>query len=168
MESITTQSLPSEQRLPSVPENAGRAPVPGNKEHILVVDDDPVQQMLSRLQLQKLGCDATVASSGEEALALFASTKQANQPSPFNLVLMDKVMQGLDGMTACKEILNLFPGQNIVIVSGYTPGEHADEVAQLGLSWLVKPYTIADLAKSIRSAINKDARTAPAQYASCM
>ena len=140
---------------PNPSETVARASASASREHILVVEDEPAQQMISRIQLQKLGCDVTVASSGEEALALFAGFRNENKPSPFNLVMMDKVMQGIDGMTASREIRNLFPAQNIVIVSGYTPESHAREVAQLKLSWLVKPYTIADLASSIRAALRK-------------
>ena len=149
-----TSPLPEALR-PNSTESVRRAPAPASREHILVVEDEPAQQMISRIQLQKLGCDVTLASSGEEAVALFAALRNENKLSPFNLVMMDKIMQGIDGVAASREIRNLFPTQNIVIVSGYTPEAHAREVAQLNLSWLVKPYTIADLANAIRAAIRK-------------
>lgn len=144
---------------PTAPEESGRGPVA--IEHVLVVDDEPAQQMLSQLQLKKLGCQATVASSGEEAMSLFVSAKKENKPSPFDLVLMDMVMPGLDGLSASRAILDLYPGQNIVIASGYAPGAHAETADRLGLFWLLKPYTITDLAQTVRAAGGKRSSTSP-------
>ena len=161
MQSATTThavqptAVPERQSHPIAPDGAGRAPAPEPRVHVLVVDDEPAQQLLSQVQLKKLGCDATVVSSGEAALQLFSSTKQQSRPSPFDLVLMDMVMPGLDGMAASKAIRDLYPGQNIVIASGYAPGAQAEEAGRLGLLWLVKPYTITALADAIRTARNR-------------
>ena len=137
------------QRPVAQPDTAASAPQ--NMPRVLVVDDEPGLQMLSQLQLQKLGCDVTVASSGEEALARFASAKQENLASPYALVLMDLVMQGLDGLETSREILLLYPGQKITIVSGYAPDPQIKAANQIGIGWLVKPYAIAELAKLVQT-----------------
>ena len=143
------------QPHPATPPPAAPAPATGAGNRILVVDDEPAQQTLSRKQLQKLGYETTVAASGEEAVSLFTAAQKANQPAPFALILMDLVMQGLDGMASSKAILALYPGQRIVIVSGYTRAQTA-EASQLGLAWLAKPYTIAELAQTVRAILTSD------------
>jgi len=145
--------LPEEPPCLNAPENTSHLPAAGERGRVLIVDDDTTQQMLSRLQLKRLGCAATTASSGEEAVAHFESAAQANNPAPFDLVLMDLIMQGMDGLAACRAIRKLYPRQHLVIVSGYTPGAHAEEIARLGIIWLVKPYTIAELANTVRAII---------------
>jgi diguanylate cyclase (GGDEF)-like protein len=71
-------------------------PVP-NQERLLVVDDDPMNaDMLSR-RLQRCGYDVMTAASGPEALALLDSTA-------FDLVLLDKAMQGMDGMEVLRRV----------------------------------------------------------------
>ena len=147
--------MTEEPSIPVAPDTTGNAPVAEYRDRVLVVDDEPAQRMLSRIQLKKLGCDATVVTCGEEAVALFESASAEGQPSPFDLVLMDMVMPGLDGIATCKIILGMYPTQSMMIVSGYPPGARASEAAQLGLAWLTKPYTFAELAQSIQIALKK-------------
>jgi CheY-like chemotaxis protein len=59
----------------------------------LVVDDNPVNLMLSSAQIESLGLVAWVAADGAEAVALA-------RDMPFDLILMDLQMPGLDGLDA--------------------------------------------------------------------
>ena len=61
--------------------DAAGTPAAGDMERVLVVDDEAAQQLLSQVQLQKLGYGVTVTSSGEDAVALLAAAKQAQQHS---------------------------------------------------------------------------------------
>ncbi|MFZ4396709.1 MAG: response regulator [Kiritimatiellia bacterium] len=148
------------------PTHSALSPTPEGCGYILVVEDEPALQVVSRLQLNKLGCTATIVSSGEEAVSLFTSAKVENRPSPFDLVLMDMVMPGLDGLTTSRHIRNLYPDQRITIVSGYPPDTHTAEINQLGLFWLVKPYSFTDLSESIRAAVTRSVRAFAAPCAS--
>ncbi|WP_117309615.1 hybrid sensor histidine kinase/response regulator [Stenotrophomonas sp. G4] len=58
--------------------------------HVLVAEDNPINQAILRDQLEQLGCHAVVASDGNEALGYW-------QQRPFALVLSDLNMPGLDG-----------------------------------------------------------------------
>ena len=65
--------------------------------HILVVEDNPVNQRLAVLLLKKRGHSVAVANNGKEALALL-------EKASFALVLMDVQMPVMDGFAAAKAI----------------------------------------------------------------
>ena len=67
---------------------------------ILVVEDNPVNQLVARRTLERLGHEVAVASSGEEALAVLSS-------SSFDLVLMDCQMPGMDGYETTRHVRDL-------------------------------------------------------------
>ena len=62
---------------------------------VLVVEDNPVNQVVARAQLEHLGCVVTVVEDGESALALPV-------PLDFDLVLMDLNMPGLSGLSVAE------------------------------------------------------------------
>lgn len=72
--------------------------------NILLVDDNPVNLMVARLQLQKLWPEARMAtaSGGEEALQWIAT-------QPFDVALFDMIMPGMDGLELTREVRKRFP-----------------------------------------------------------
>jgi len=140
-------------------EEAPRAPLPRGNERILVVDDEVVQQRIAGKWLKKLGYTATAVSSGAEAVALFEAAQKAGRPAPFDLVLMDMVMLGMDGVAASKDIRRLYSGQKVLIVSGHAPRDLDAEAKALGISWLTKPCTASGLAHALRDNLLKPSRT---------
>lgn len=64
---------------------------------ILVVDDDPVQRLITQKQLKILGLDALFACNGKEAVALASQHRLA-------LILMDVQMPIMDGLEATVQI----------------------------------------------------------------
>ena len=79
--------------LPITPYLSGKhhSGVAGN-HHILVVEDNPLNQTVAQVMLERLGQHVTVAENGQEAL------KQLELGhSRFDLVLMDMQMPVLDG-----------------------------------------------------------------------
>jgi len=65
--------------------------------NILLAEDNPVNRKLAITLLQKLGHRVRVAEDGEQAVAAFA-------PGRFDLILMDMMMPGMDGMSAIARI----------------------------------------------------------------
>ena len=70
---------------------------PSRSLHILLAEDNPVNQKLAVRLLEKRGHSITVAGNGDEALAVLAETS-------FDLVLMDVLMPEKDGLTATAEL----------------------------------------------------------------
>ncbi len=82
-------------------------------ERILLVDDDPGFTLITSKVLKGAGFTVEDASSGEEALAKF----DANVP---DLVLLDAMMEGMDGFEVCQKLRNNrhYPGVPILMVTG--------------------------------------------------
>ncbi|MDI5921568.1 response regulator [Halomonas sp. LR5S13] len=66
-------------------------PLSSGKGRVLIVDDGPVNLTLARQVLERQGLDVETATSGEEALSRLDGV-------PFDLVLMDIFMPGMDGV----------------------------------------------------------------------
>jgi signal transduction histidine kinase/CheY-like chemotaxis protein/streptogramin lyase len=74
-------------------------PLPPGALHILLAEDNPINQKLARFMLTKAGCRVTVANNGQEALEAYASA-----PGTFDLIFMDIQMPRMNGIDATKEI----------------------------------------------------------------
>jgi two-component system, sensor histidine kinase and response regulator len=95
MERKPTTPLPhAAERSPDVPASARAHTLCGF--HILVVDDNAVNQLVARSMLLHLGCTTvTIAGNGLEALAACAAQR-------FDLILMDCQMPEMDGLEATR------------------------------------------------------------------
>lgn len=74
-----------------------------------MADDDPVTRLLVGEALEREGFAVTVAEGGEAALVLFAEC-------PFDLILLDVLMPGLDGFTTCARLRQMPAGPHVPIV----------------------------------------------------
>jgi len=98
--------LPAAAHAPSPAASGGDAPPPpsGPALHILLVEDNPVNQKVALLLLKKLGYQADVAGNGLEALS-------AVQRQHYDLILMDLQMPEMGGIEACVKILAMEWGE---------------------------------------------------------
>jgi DNA-binding NtrC family response regulator len=78
---------------------------------LLIVDDDPTQRRILEETIKRLGFGTKSAGSGEQALQIIEGPERAD----IGLVLLDLVMDGLDGM-AVLDRLNGKPGLPPIIV----------------------------------------------------
>lgn len=113
---------------------------------VLVVDDDPVQRLLTSTTLSDGGFTTLEAEDGEQALHLF----QREQP---DLVLLDVVMPGLDGFAVC-EALRRHPGGRdlpVLMVTSLDDLESIERAYQAGATdFITKPIQWLVLHQRVR------------------
>jgi len=83
----------------------------GSRRRILVIDDDANVRDVLSLALTFMGYDVAVADCGDEGLNLFLK-------GPFDLVLTDLDMPGMDGWNLAFRIKEKSPGTPVVMITG--------------------------------------------------
>lgn len=137
-----------ERILPAPSETEGEMPA-GQGETVLVVEDDAVVLDLLCSELSRLGYRLFSAKGGSEAIRVFDEHRDE-----IDVVLTDVVMPDLDGIRLSKTLREKKPGIKVIAVSGYPPGESAEELARAGiLHWVQKPFNVRKLAEALRMAI---------------
>lgn len=71
--------------------------------HILIAEDNIINQMLMRKIVEKIGMQVDVVSNGLEVMNSLKSN-----PSKYSLILMDLQMPDMNGLEASKEIVKLY------------------------------------------------------------
>ncbi len=116
---------------------------------VLLVEDNPVNQMMTRAQLRKIGCACDVAANGVEALAALAKGR-------YDLVLMDCMMPEMDGYEATRRIRaqerDAKAGRlPIVALTANALESELDKCRDAGMDdHLTKPCSIGDLQAAVR------------------
>ncbi|KJZ37187.1 response regulator [Pseudomonas fluorescens] len=115
---------------------------PQRRGRVLLVEDNPVNQLVAKGMLGKLGCEVIVAGHGGEAL------DQLEQRE-FDLVLMDCNMPVMDGYEASRQIRRSgrWPQLPIVALTANAMSEERERCRAAGMSdYLAKPFRREELA----------------------
>ena len=118
---------------------------------ILVVDDEPDILELIRYNLTRNNYDVTGVGSGEEA---FASVRM----SPPDLVVLDLMLPGVDGLEVCRRLRNDARTAGIPVIILSAKGEEADVVTGLELGaddYLTKPFSPRVLLARIKAVLRR-------------
>ena len=121
------------------------------RTRVLVVDDEPDLLELVHYNLAKAGYDVACVMSGEEALAHVRS-------SPPDLIVLDVLLPGLDGLEICKALRRNPTTAGIPIVMLTARSEDADVVAGLELGaddYLTKPFSPRVLLARIKAVLRR-------------
>lgn len=121
------------------------------REKILVVEDEEEIQELVRYNLAKEGYLTSCTGSGEEAL------RKVRLELP-DLVVLDLMLPGLDGLEVCKVLKNDPTTQDISIVMLTAKGEEADIVTGLEVGaddYIHKPFSLRVLIARIRAVLRR-------------
>ncbi|MBN1628842.1 MAG: response regulator transcription factor [Thermoleophilia bacterium] len=132
----------------------------GNK-CILVVEDDVTVSDLLAYNLSRAGYDVLQGYDGRTGLEMALS-------HTVDLVLMDLMLPGLDGMTASREIVRAKPWVPVIIISALREHENMLEGFRVGVDdYVTKPFDLdlllARVAASLRRVSNADTFHLPAQ-----
>jgi len=123
--------------------------IPGKGEKVLIVDDEPFALNAISNLAASLGYKPISVNRSVEAVTNY------EQVAP-DLVIMDRVMPGMDGIACIKEIIKIDPKARIVIVSGYDEADlnGLDEtVKRVIKGYLTKPCTLAELSRTLSRAL---------------
>jgi CheY-like chemotaxis protein len=112
---------------------------------VLLVDDDILVSMGAADMLLDLGHSVTEAQSGVDALKLLETDP------PFDVVVTDYAMPGMNGFDLAQRIKEKNPKLPIILATGYAelPADRSIDFGHLS-----KPYTTTDLASALEKAVN--------------
>jgi len=123
----------------------------GGETILLVEDEDPVRQVLSRI-LSNAGYRVIEASNGKEALALYEKERGS-----ISLVTLDLVMPQMDGRQCLEGLLKVDPRVRVVVTTGYSESVSRAELLAAGAwGFVSKPFERAHLLKIVREVIDVD------------
>jgi DNA-binding NtrC family response regulator len=122
----------------------GESSVPGS---ILIIDDESAirESLLTLLEMEGYAVEAS--ETGEEGLTRIAE-------HPFDLILLDLALPGMDGMEVLREIRERDPQLSVIMITAYGTVENAVKAMQSGATNFVqKPWDNEKLLADVRAAV---------------
>jgi DNA-binding NtrC family response regulator len=119
------------------------------KTRILVLDDETI--VLKRLgpALEKAGYAVDLFSRSADALARVEET-------PFDIVITDLKMEGLDGMQFLTKVKARSPQTEVIVITGFATMDTAKESFQKGVfDFLAKPFKLGEILETVKKAEKK-------------
>jgi len=113
---------------------------------VLVVDDIAVNRTLIKSILPEAEFTITEAADGDDALSLIAK-------QDFDVVLLDVMMPGKDGITACQQLRRGSIGKHlpVIMMSSLSPDQALDRAFDAGADdFLHKPFNFNELMARIK------------------
>jgi two-component system, chemotaxis family, chemotaxis protein CheY len=119
----------------------------GTGRRALVVDDTAIMRVIVGRVLRDAQFDVIEASNGGDAIQLFYKEKP-------DIVLMDLNMDGIDGTTAIRGILQINKDAKIVVISATSDAHIVVNVLRLGAKrYVTKPFTPEKLLDAVNAAL---------------
>ncbi|MDO9265150.1 MAG: PAS domain S-box protein, partial [Desulfosalsimonadaceae bacterium] len=134
-----------------VPEKKVTEELPRGNERILYVDDEPSLAEIGKRMLEYLGYRAESETSPIAALELFQA-----DPHGFDLVITDMTMPQMTGNAFAQALIRVRPDIPVILNTGYSDQMDEAKAFEAGISaYVMKPMTVMQLAKVIRSVLDK-------------
>src|SRR5450755_2883718 len=126
--------------------------------NILLVDDEPGMLRYIRTLLEVDDYSVQTASTGEEAL------QQVEKGLRPDLVLLDLLMPGIDGLKTLEQLRQLVPGLKVVMLSCVSDTRKVVQAIRLGAQdYLTKPFQKAELTTVIDQCLGKNQQNLPGE-----
>jgi PAS domain S-box-containing protein len=129
-------------------------PAPGGTETILLVEDEEALRKIGADFLRSKGYDVLTAEDGIEALKICQNLDRS-----IHLLVTDLIMPHMGGVELTKKALAMNPGLRTVYVSGYSGRALPQGPPPPEQPFLQKPFSLADLARQVRAALDATAKT---------
>jgi CheY-like chemotaxis protein len=128
-----------------------------SEKRILIVDDEAAILSVLKSSLKKLGVEYEVATAPDGQGAL----EQLKQ-RPFDLVITDYKMAGMDGLELLKAVRTLQPKARTILMTAYGNDKVEAETRRLqAYCYLIKPLEIDNFRQIVKSALNDMAISRP-------
>jgi two-component system phosphate regulon response regulator PhoB len=118
---------------------------------VLVVEDEADIRELVSYNLAKAGYDVVEVASGEEAL-------RAVEDDPPDLVLLDIMLPGIDGLTVCRKLKTESRTAKTPVIMLTAKGEEVDVVRGLNLGaddYVTKPFSLRELIARVQAVLRR-------------
>jgi DNA-binding NtrC family response regulator len=119
------------------------------KQRLLIVDDEKNIRLTVRYTLEPLGFEVDAAVNGEEAL-------EKLEAQPYDLVLLDLRMPGMEGLQVLRQIARRQPHTPVAIVTAHGTVENAVEAMKLGaIDFIRKPFSPNELRELVTTILER-------------
>jgi CheY-like chemotaxis protein len=113
---------------------------------VLIIDDDTNLLNFLSEELTDASFSVKTIDNGADAIVLAAE-------QTFDVILLDMLMPGLDGIQVVRVLKKVAPKVPIIGLTGYVGRGYMSQAMDLGVTILTKPVVFADLTKEIDEAI---------------
>ncbi|SCY83623.1 response regulator [Desulfoluna spongiiphila] len=143
---------PAEEREPSIPPNSARRGMDiyrqasPEKYRVLLVDDETLILDVGGQMLAKIGLDVITAENGASAVELYKREK-----GTIDLVILDLIMPGIDGIDTYHLLKDIDPGVKVLISSGFRKDQRVETfLTEPNTGFIKKPFSLAHLSDEVR------------------
>ncbi|UPR32312.1 response regulator [Vibrio crassostreae] len=136
-----------------------------NKVSVLLVDDSQLNMRITSTQLQSFGVKSECCETANQALELVSES--VAKSSPYDLVLIDKVMPSVDGFQLARSLVERFGGEcpKLVMISADPRKQDEARAKQVGfVAYIARPYQDNQLKWTISEVLARAADTSVFTY----
>lgn len=118
-------------------------------ETILVVDDEKSIRLTVAQSLEPQGYEVKTAVNGNDALSRL-------KEQPFDLLLTDLKMPGVDGMALIEQAVELYPNLKVIMISAHATVDNAVGAMKLGaVDFIQKPFTPQEIRDIVQRVLER-------------
>jgi DNA-binding NtrC family response regulator len=117
-------------------------------EKVLVIDDDEIVREVLTEHLKNDGYEVIGCSNGYRGLELFKNDR-------FDLVVLDLLMPGINGIEVLKEIKRFSPHSIVILITAFGSIENAVDAMRAGaFDYITKPFNLSDVSFAVKRGID--------------
>jgi PAS domain S-box-containing protein len=138
------------ERIPEPKESIPISELMGNKERILVVDDEAGPREIAGEYLTKLNYRIDTVHSGKDAVKHFKRKRH-------DLIVLDMLLEnGIDGLDTFKELCKIDSNVKAIIVSGFSETVRVKDAQRMGAgAYIKKPYSFREFGLAVKRELER-------------